>query len=94
VRSFSRSSTRSELPPRPSDQAFHSQALGRNAAEPGAGCIKTAPLLSDTGELSCLPTRRQRWSRDLQILSHLSKALLKAQHDTEAEHKHLQESFT
>lgn len=27
-------------------------------------------------------------------LSHLPKALLKAQHDTEAECKHLQESFT
>lgn len=66
------------------------QTLGHRIATVGTGATKTATLLSDGGEPPHLPARQAKLElRPANPLSHLPKALLKAQLDSRAEHKHL-----
>lgn len=88
--SFSSTSTRSELPPHLPTKHLASH----NTAEAGAGPVKAAMLLSEAGVSSSPHLMMKLELRPADPLSHLPKAAVKAQRDTDAEHKHSQKSFT
>lgn len=56
--------------------------------------MKADMLLSEAGVSSSPHLMTKLELRPANPLSHLPKAAVKAQHDTDAEHKHSQKSFT